>query len=327
MAKRNESMTESWGRKREILAALSGKQFVSGEVLAKQAGISRTAISKHIDSLEYYGVEIFRVKGKGYKLATPVSLIDEDSLTGSLKHRCFYFNELPSTNTFLLKHVAELTSGDICIAEYQSLGRGRRGRNWVSPYGCHLYCSMYWKLELGMSQTSGFSLVVACSLVKVLQSFGIDDLGVKWPNDIYLNNKKLAGVLIEMSGQVDSECHLVVGIGINISMSQSQGDKIDQAWSDLSANPSCPSKTKLAIALQKQLHKDFSTFDELGLNAFLGRWQAVDVFFGKQVKLLMGDNQVQGVCKGIDESGAILLETDEGIKAFVGGEISLRSVI
>ena len=318
-------MIEQWGRKREILTALAGAQFVSGEALAKQAGISRTAISKHIDSLEDYGVEIFSVKGKGYKLANPVSLIDEEQLTSSLNHRCFYFDELPSTNAFLLKHVHELTSGDICIAEYQSAGRGRRGRSWVSPYGCHLYCSMYWKLEQGMSQASGLSLVVACSLVKVLQSFGIEDLGVKWPNDIYLNNKKLAGVLIEMSGQADSECHLVVGIGINISMSQSQGDKIDQAWSDLSANPCCPSKTELAIALQKQLHQDFSTFEQLGLTAFLARWQEVDVFFGKQVKLLMGDNQILGICKGVDESGAILLETDNGTKAFVGGEISLRS--
>lgn len=318
-------MIDQWGRKREILTALAGAQFVSGEELAKQAGISRTAISKHIDALEDYGVEIFSVKGKGYKLANPVSLIDEDQLTRSLNHRCFYFDELPSTNAFLLKHVHELTSGDICIAEYQSAGRGRRGRSWVSPYGCHLYCSMYWKLEQGMSQASGLSLVVACSLVKVLQSCGIEDLGVKWPNDIYLNNKKLAGVLIEMSGQADSECHLVVGIGINISMSQSQGDKIGQAWSDLSAHPSCPSKTDLAIALQKQLQQDFSTFEQLGLTAFLPRWQEVDVFFGKQVKLLMGDNQIEGICKGVDESGAILLETDNGIKAFVGGEISLRS--
>ncbi len=320
-------MTEQWGRKREMLAALSGQQFVSGEVLAKQVGISRTAISKHINSLKQYGVEIFSVKGKGYKLATPVSLIDEDCLTRELKQRCFYFNELPSTNAFLLKHVTELTSGDICIAEYQSSGRGRRGRNWVSPYGCHLYCSIYWKLELGMSQASGLSLVVACSLVKVLQSFGIDDLGVKWPNDIYLNNKKLAGVLIEMSGQADCECHLVVGIGINISMSQFQGDKIDQAWSDLSAVTCCPSKTQLVIALQKQLHHDFSIFEVQGLNAFLERWQAVDVFLGKQVRLLMGESLINGICKGIDKSGAIVLETDEGIKAYVGGEISLRSVI
>ncbi|QFU24913.1 bifunctional biotin--[acetyl-CoA-carboxylase] ligase/biotin operon repressor BirA [Shewanella eurypsychrophilus] len=318
-------MIEQWSRKREILAALSGQQFVSGEELAQQAGISRTAIGNHISSLEGYGVEIYSVKGKGYKLANPVSLINEAKLTSSILSRCFYFDELPSTNAFLLKHVEELSSGDICIAEYQSAGRGRRGRNWVSPYGCHLYCSMYWKLEQGMAQASGLSLVVACALVEVLKCLGIDDLGVKWPNDIYLNNKKLAGVLIEMSGQPDSECHLVIGIGINISMSHAQGDKIDQAWSDLSDNPSCPEKTDLAVALQKQLKIDLETFQNDGLTAFLERWKAVDIFFGKQVKLLMGDNEINGICKGIDSTGAILLETDKGLVPFVGGEISLRS--
>ncbi|WP_076416876.1 bifunctional biotin--[acetyl-CoA-carboxylase] ligase/biotin operon repressor BirA [Shewanella sp. UCD-KL12] len=317
-------MIEQWSRKREILASLSNQQFVSGEELAKQAGVSRTAIGNHISSLEEYGVEIYSVKGKGYKLANPVSLINEEKLRSASSSRCFYFDELPSTNGFLLKHVEELSSGDICIAEYQSSGRGRRGRNWVSPYGCHLYCSMYWRLEQGMAQASGLSLVVACALVKALTSLGIDGLGVKWPNDIYLNGKKLAGVLIEMSGQADSECHLVIGVGINISMSQEQGDKIDQAWSDLSQSLVCPDKTDLAIALQKQLKSDLEQFQTEGLTPFLSRWAAVDIFMGKQVKLLMGDNEVRGICRGIDTTGAILLDTDEGVVPFVGGEISLR---
>ncbi len=317
-------MIEQWSRKRDILAALTDKQFVSGEELAKQAGISRTAISNHISSLEDYGVEIYSVKGKGYKLANPVSLINEEKLTSSTDNRCFYFDELPSTNAFLLKHVEELSSGDICIAEYQSAGRGRRGRNWVSPYGCHLYYSMYWKLEQGMAKASGLSLVVACALVDALKRLGVDDLGVKWPNDIYLNGKKLAGVLIEMSGQPDSECHLVIGVGINISMPQAQGTKIDQAWSDLSEAPSSQEKTNLAIGLQKQLKHDLETFQSEGLDAFLERWKAIDQFYGKKVKLLMGENQINGVCKGIDATGAILLETDKGLIPFVGGEISLR---
>lgn len=318
-------MVEQWCRKREILAALSGQSFVSGEELAKQCGVSRTAISNHIGSLEDYGVEIYSVKGKGYKLANPVSIINEEKLKSKIKNRCFYFDELPSTNAFLLKHVDELNSGDICIAEYQSAGRGRRGRNWVSPYGCHLYCSLYWKLEQGMAQASGLSLVVACALVDTLKAFGIEGLGVKWPNDIYLNNKKLAGVLVEMTGQADSESHLVIGIGINLSMSKSQGEQIDQAWSDLSDHIDCPEKTELVIALQKQLSEDLVKFEQDGMHAFLERWQAMDVFYNKNVKLLMGNNQVNGICKGIDNQGAILLETNKGIESFVGGEISLRS--
>ncbi|WP_065204682.1 bifunctional biotin--[acetyl-CoA-carboxylase] ligase/biotin operon repressor BirA [Shewanella woodyi] len=318
-------MIDQWQRKREILSVLDSEQFVSGEALAAKLGVSRTAIANHISALEEYGVEVFSVKGKGYKLANSLSLIDETLLKEAVTQRCFYYDEIPSTNAFLLKHCEELSSGDICVAEYQSAGRGRRGRTWVSPYGCHLYCSMYWNLSQGMAQATGLSLVVACSLVKVLNNFGIDGLGVKWPNDIYLDNKKLAGVLVEMNGQADNECHLVIGIGINMSMSRAQGDKIDQPWSDLSQSRVVPSKTELTISLQRQLNEDLTLFEKEGLSAFLTRWKEADIFDGKHVKLLMGEQRIDGVCQGIDKTGSILLKTDKGVESFVGGEISLRS--
>lgn len=319
-------MVEHWNRKREILTTLADGHFVSGETLAKQLGISRTAIGKHISALEGYGVDIFSVKGKGYCLSNPVSLIDEQRLTQALDKRCFYFDDIPSTNAFLLKHTEELESGDMCIAEYQSAGRGRRGRVWVSPYGCHLYCSMYWTFSQGMAQAMGLSLVVACSLVRVLEDLGIGELGVKWPNDIYLNRKKLAGVLIEMTGQADSECNLVIGIGLNMSMAVSHGEQIDQPWSDLSDQGAMPDKTGLAIALQKQLYQDLQLFEREGLTAFMKRWEQADLFYGETIKLVMGNQEMTGVCRGVDDQGAILLETASGIKSYVGGEISLRRV-
>lgn len=318
-------MTDHWARKRQILMALANEQFVSGEMLAQLIGVSRTAIANHISALEEYGVDIYSVKGKGYKLVNPVSLVDEDKLTEATNNRCFYFNELASTNAFLLKHIDELESGDLCVSEYQSAGRGRRGRTWLSPYGCHVYTSMFWSFPQGMAQAMGLSLVVACSLVKVLETFNVDGLGVKWPNDIYLNGKKLAGVLVEMSGQTDSECNVVIGIGINMAMPNAQGDAIDQPWSDLSELDSKPNKTDLVIALQKQLQADLRLFEAQGLAAFMMRWQAADLFLNEAVTLSMANNQVAGICKGIDEKGSILLETNQGIEAYVGGEISLRS--
>ena len=130
--------------------------------------------------------DIYSVKGKGYRLNGSLSLVDESVLKANISNRCFYFDEIPSTNAFILKHAEDLVSGDICVAEYQSAGRGRRGRVWVSPYGCHLYFSMYWQFPQGMAQAMGLSLVVACSIVSVLQQLGVDGVGVKWPNDIYL---------------------------------------------------------------------------------------------------------------------------------------------
>ena len=322
-------MTDQWTRKRQILALLSDTTeavsgFVSGERIAEALGISRAAVSKHIDALEALGVGVYSVKGKGYKLESPVSLIDESALVAGIDNRCFYFDETDSTNGFMLAHAAELVSGDICVAEYQSAGRGRRGRTWVSPYGNHLYCSLFWRFNQGMAQAMGLSLVVGCSLVEVLTRFGVTNIGVKWPNDIYLDHKKLAGILVEMSGQADSECNLVIGIGINMSMSAAQADRIDQPWSDLSTLETMPNKTELMIALQKQLKVDLQLFEKQGLKAFTQRWQAADLFMNQAVKLLMGENVVEGICRGIDDQGALLLENANGVTAYVGGEISLR---
>ncbi|MGI2219619.1 bifunctional biotin--[acetyl-CoA-carboxylase] ligase/biotin operon repressor BirA [Shewanella baltica] len=318
-------MSDNWGRKRQILALLSSGQFVSGEQLATELGISRAAVNKHIDALETYGVAIYSVKGRGYKLANPISLIDASRLVQSIDNRCFYFDEIASTNGFMLSHTTELKNGDVCVAEYQSAGRGRRGRTWVSPYGHHLYFSLFWTFPQGMAQAMGLSLVVACTLVEVLKSFGVENIGVKWPNDIYLDNKKLAGILIEMSGQADSQCQLIIGVGVNMAMSEAQGKGIDQPWSDLSDLVDMPDKTALVIELQKQLKRDIQLFEREGLAAFKARWQAADLFYGREIRLIMGDTSVEGICRGVDEQGAVLLETADGVQAFIGGEISLRA--
>lgn len=319
-------MKDSWLRKRAILKYLAAGDFVSGEWLATELGVSRAAVSKNIAGLEQYGVEIYSVKGRGYKLASPLSLIDEERLIAGIDNRSFYFDDLDSTNAFMLKHAGELTSGDICVAEYQSAGRGRRGRRWQSPYGSHLYCSMYWCFPQGMAQAMGLSLVVACSLATVLENNGVTEVGLKWPNDIYYQHKKLAGVLIEMSGQADSECNLVIGIGMNLAMPSQQAEHINQPWSDLSESGIELDKTELVIALQKQLQLDIRLFEQQGLSAFMVRWQASDIFYGQPIQLILGDKVIKGLCRGIDSAGAVILENDDGMQTFVGGEISLRGM-
>ena len=319
-------MAEQWHRRRQILAALNQTDsFLSGEALAKQLDVSRATISNHIDALEQAGVGIFSVKGKGYKLEKPVPLIDGDKLIHQIDNRCFYFDEIDSTNSFMLKHAEELKSGDICIAEYQSAGRGRRGRKWASPYGSHLYTSMLWRFSQGMAQAMGLSLVVGCSLAKVLDELGLNDVAVKWPNDVYLEGKKLAGILVEMSGQADGECQIVIGIGVNLAMPTTAAEQIDQPWADVLTQQALPDKTEFAIALHKQLKADIQRFEQQGLEAFIERWHCVDLYRDKAIKLLMADNAIEGICRGIDAQGALLLEVDGEVKAFVGGEISVRA--
>ncbi|MBM7074141.1 bifunctional biotin--[acetyl-CoA-carboxylase] ligase/biotin operon repressor BirA [Shewanella sp. 202IG2-18] len=319
-------MAEQWHRRRQILAALNQTDsFLSGEALAKQLDVSRATISNHVDALEQAGVGIYSVKGKGYKLEKPVPLIDGDVLVHKIDDRCFYFDEIDSTNSFILKHAEELKSGDICIAEYQSAGRGRRGRKWASPYGSHLYASMLWQFPQGMAQAMGLSLVVGCSLASVLKKLGLDDVAVKWPNDVYLEGKKLAGILVEMSGQADGECNVVIGIGVNLSMPTTAAEQIDQPWADIVSQQALPDKTEFAIALHQQLKADIQQFEQSGLPAFIERWQKVDLYCDQPIKLLMADNVTEGICRGIDTQGALLLEVDGEVKAFVGGEISVRA--
>ncbi|RYV02459.1 biotin--[acetyl-CoA-carboxylase] synthetase [Shewanella sp. OPT22] len=319
-------MAEQWHRRRQILAALNRTDsYLSGEALAKQLDVSRATISNHVDALEQAGVGIYSVKGKGYKLEKPVPLIDGDSLVHQIDDRCFYFDEIDSTNSFILKHAEELKSGDICIAEYQSAGRGRRGRKWASPYGSHLYASMLWQFPQGMAQAMGLSLVVGCSLASVLKKLGLDDVAVKWPNDVYLEGKKLAGILVEMSGQADGECNVVIGIGVNLSMPTTAAEQIDQPWADIVSQQALPDKTEFAIALHQQLKADIQQFEQSGLSAFIERWQKVDLYCDQPIKLLMADNVTEGICRGIDTQGALLLEVDGEVKAFVGGEISVRA--
>ncbi|MEZ9142619.1 MULTISPECIES: bifunctional biotin--[acetyl-CoA-carboxylase] ligase/biotin operon repressor BirA [unclassified Shewanella] len=317
-------MNEHWDKKAQIIGLLDHTEFISGELIAQQVGLSRTAVNNHIAQLETYGVDIFSVKGKGYKLANQLPIFDKSKLVNNIENRCFYFHEIESTNAFMLQHADELKNGDICIAEYQSAGRGRRGRQWVSPYGQHVYASLFWRLNQGMNAAMGLSLVVACSIVTSLKAFGVDGLGVKWPNDIYRDNKKLAGILIELSGHSIDECNLVIGFGINMSMSEQHAEQIDQPWSDLTSLNSMPDKTELLTAIHKQLKIDLMQFEAEGMEPFISQWQEYDLFYDKQINLLMAPNNVTGTCKGIDKQGAVLLEHNGVITSYIGGEISLR---
>ncbi|WP_285163862.1 bifunctional biotin--[acetyl-CoA-carboxylase] ligase/biotin operon repressor BirA [Shewanella goraebulensis] len=318
-------MNEHWDKKTQIIELLDHKEYISGEVIAQKVGLSRTAVNNHIAQLADYGVDVFSVKGKGYKLPKQLPLFDKTKLIDNIENRCFYFNEIGSTNAFMLQHTDELKNGDICIAEFQSAGRGRRGRQWISPYGQHVYASMFWRLSQGMNAAMGLSLVVACSIVSALKEFNVDGLGVKWPNDIYRDNKKLAGILIELSGHSIDECNLVIGFGINMSMSDLHAQLIEQPWSDLTSLNSMPDKTAMLIAIHKQLKVDLTRFELEGLEPFIPHWQEYDLFYNKEISLLMAPQSVSGVCKGIDKQGAVLVETDGVISPYIGGEISLRA--
>ncbi|MGC9402661.1 bifunctional biotin--[acetyl-CoA-carboxylase] ligase/biotin operon repressor BirA [Vibrio genomosp. F10] len=321
-----------------ILQTLSQGGFHSGQELGEQLGISRAAISKHIKGIQAWGVDVFSVQGKGYQLSKPMQLLDEALLKSQVTTPLELVPIIDSTNQYLLDRVDQLESGSVCIAEYQAKGRGRRGREWVSPFGSNLYLSIYWRLDAGMAAAMGLSLVVGVAIVEALEKIGIDGVKLKWPNDLYFEDKKLAGILVEMSGQAGAAANLVIGMGINLNMAndsqninQNVTQKITQPWVSLSEvcdaqpHPQTFDRNDLAVTLVNTLQSTLNDYELYGMTGFVERWNRLDNYLGRKVKLVMGSREIEGISKGIDAQGAVLLETDQGVERFIGGEISLRN--
>ncbi|WP_421239362.1 bifunctional biotin--[acetyl-CoA-carboxylase] ligase/biotin operon repressor BirA [Aeromonas enteropelogenes] len=309
-----------------LISLLSDGQFHSGEQLGEQLGISRAAVSKHMAALKGLGLDLFSLTGKGYRLAVPLALYDQAQLQALAPMAPIHcFPVIDSTNQFLLERVNQARAGECCLAECQTAGRGRRGKPWISPFGCQLILSMYWRLEQGMAAAMGLSLAVGVAVVEALESLGYQGVELKWPNDLYYQGRKLAGILVEMSGSAGASCHLVIGVGLNLAMPAREGERIDQAWAELRhINPELVDRNQLAARVIERLQIAMQTFEQRGLGSFVDAWNRLDHFAGRPVRLLMGDQEVRGIARGIDDRGALRLETEEGIKFYLGGEISLR---
>ena len=219
----------------------------------------------------------------------------------------------------------QLAQGQVCLAEFQSAGRGRRGRKWISPFGSQIYLSMYWYLEQGLSAAMGLSLVTALAVSDAIKSVCKVQVQLKWPNDIYLGGIKLAGILIDLEGQALEPSHSIIGIGLNLDMPEQAGKQIDQDWTDLQSH----SKDKidrnlLSAELVYYLVKRLEQHQHDGLSIMLDEWHAQDFYLNKRVKLLTGERTTKGICRGVNNQGALMLEVDGQIKPIYGGEVSLR---
>lgn len=320
--------------KEDLIKALASGEFVSGQGLAETLGVSRAAISNHVSNLEALGLDVFKVRGKGYQLAQPIELLDRmkvvEHLTSSQNNNVVeVHNIIDSTNNYLMRKLPnQVVQGQVCLAECQLAGRGRRGKEWVSPFGSHLYLSLYHKLDQGMSQAMGLSIACALAVAATISSLYSVDVELKWPNDIYINGKKLAGILIDLEGQATGECHSVIGIGVNVSMPAQVKSRIDQPWIDLSTALDINiDRNLLAATLIFNLQERVNQHKKSGLQNMLDLWHKHDLFLNKAVKLITGTNEKQGVCRGINEQGALLLEVDGETKPIYGGEVSMRGLM
>ncbi|MDL4915644.1 MAG: bifunctional biotin--[acetyl-CoA-carboxylase] ligase/biotin operon repressor BirA [Enterobacterales bacterium endosymbiont of Blomia tropicalis] len=308
-----------------LIEALADGEFHSGEQLGEMLGMSRAAINKHIQTLKSWGLDVYTVTGKGYSLPASIILLDEKEIISRLNQpRLTVIPVIDSTNQYLLDRMDELRSGDVCLAEYQQAGRGRRGRQWFSPFGANLYMSMYWRLEQGPAAAMGLSLVIGIVMAETLQALGAEKVRVKWPNDLYLNDRKLAGILVELTGKTGDAAQIVMGAGINLAMRSAEGSQINQGWINLQEANVNINRNELAAKLINSLREALPVFERDGLKPFIKRWAALDNFINRPVKLLIGDKEIHGIARGVDEQGGLLLEQEGQVKSWIGGEISLR---
>lgn len=310
-----------------LVNILSDGEFHSGEQLGERLGMSRAAINKHIQTLRDWGIDVFTVPGKGYSLPEPIQLLDADFIRSHVTSgNIAVLPVIDSTNQYLIERIESLQSGDVCLAEYQQAGRGRRGRQWFSPFGANLYLSMYWKLEQGPAAAVGLSLVIGIVMAEVLHALGAGQVRVKWPNDLYLHDRKLAGILTELTGKTGDAAHIISGAGINLTMRNVQENVINQGWINLQEAGIAINRNQLAVELINALRNALIIFEQEGLKPFLSRWEKLDNFINRPVKLIIGEREILGISRGINEQGALMLEQNGVITPWMGGEISLRGI-
>lgn len=321
-------------KQKKILSLLADGEFHSGTELAELLGVSRSTICKQLSGLAALGLHHSAVSGKGYRLDKPLELLESSKINAVLNDQnkvliptLEIHDSLDSTNSYLMEHSRNnAESGFVCFAEHQTAGKGRRGRQWVSPYGSNIYVSMLWRFQQGgITSTAGLSLAIGVAVIRALKLYGINDVGLKWPNDIYSQGKKLGGILIEVSGEADGPCAAVIGLGLNLFLPEHQAQTITQAWTDLTQiSGEIPVlRNQLAGTLLNEMLAVTNGFEMDGIKAYLDEWRSYDCLKGKAATLFIGQQQIEGIVEGIDDKGLILIKKPDGlVQAFASGEVS-----
>lgn len=313
----------------QLIGLLSDGRFHSGEALGVKLGISRAAVWKRIEGLVVAGVEVERVRGKGYRVPGGLQLINGEQLSESASLPVEVLLTTGSTNADAL---ARLQAGQhapfALLAEHQSAGRGRRGRTWSSPFANNIYLSVAWRFEVGAPRLEGLSLVVGVVIAEALAAAGLDErVTLKWPNDILIDGRKIGGVLIELSGNLEDACTAVIGIGVNGRLSVTGSAVIEQPWTDFyQAAGQSMERTAFAADLLQRLVAALADFSTTGFADWRERWLAFDALAGQKVTLSTLASSISGIAEGVDHSGALLLRINGELQSFHGGEASLRPV-
>lgn len=313
----------------QILALLADGRFHSGEDLGRALGVSRAAVWKQLARLRTAGVPLQAVRGRGYRLPEPLELLSAANIRGQLSaaararlDRLDVLQETDSTSAWLRRHRAPGQTW-ACLAERQTAGRGRRGRAWVSPFAGNLYLSLGWRFEGGPAALGPLSLVAGAATAEAIEAETGVAVGLKWPNDLYIGDRKFGGLLVEMAGEPAGPCDIVLGVGINLHMPEAAARGIDQPWTDLGRHAATPpGRNRLAAAVLEALLQALPMAGDAG--HWLAAWRQRDCLRDRPVRVCEGERIREGIARGIDDQGALLLEEPQGLRPVAAGEVSIR---
>jgi BirA family biotin operon repressor/biotin-[acetyl-CoA-carboxylase] ligase len=316
-----------------LLRRLADGRFHSGEALATEFGMSRANICNVLAHAETLGIALHAVRGRGYRLPTAIEWLDAGAIAthlGSLREAfdVRVLDSVDSTNRALLAAAQQgAASGTLVCAEHQQQGRGRRGRPWHSVPGGSLTFSLLWRYDTGLQSLAGLSLAAGLAVARAVNRHSAHPVGLKWPNDVVVGPRKLAGILVEVQGDLDGTAFAVVGIGVNVRLGEAQREGIDQAVVDLAELGVTVGRNRLLAECLAELHAVGEQFRAHGFAALREAWQELDVYAERPVVLTMPDSRtLRGVAAGVDDTGALRLRGEDGAEPVTlsGGEMSLR---
>lgn len=314
-----------------LLRELADGEFHSGEAMARQLGMSRASVHNALRDVARFGVALHRVRGRGYRLSRPLCWLDKAQIVAAAGAAQAALDIdivecATSSNALLLQAASQGASGGRVLAvEWQSAGRGRLGRNWHAGLGGALTFSLLWRFECGLAALSGLSLAVGVALMRALRELGVQDAGLKWPNDVMLPSGKLAGILLEAQGDMLGPSAVVIGIGLNLAAPM-QVEDIGQAVGDLLAcGVPLGQRNQVLGLLLKHLLAVLREFSAQGFTALRHEWESAHIYTNRPVEMLLPDgSRIAGIALGVTNEGALRVETEAGVREFHSGEVSLR---
>jgi BirA family transcriptional regulator, biotin operon repressor / biotin---[acetyl-CoA-carboxylase] ligase len=288
-----------------LVARLADGDWHSGERLAQQAGLTRAGLARRMAKLAEWGLQPEARHGLGYRLPAALELLDAAALSAQAPAgwAVRVAAALESTSSALLD-ADPAQDPQALFAEYQSAGRGRRGRGWISPFAANLMLSVAWSFPLWPRDLSRLPLAVGVAVARAVQAACGVDLQIKWPNDLYLQERKLGGVLIEHRGETGGACRVVIGVGLNVAMREAT---LDQPWISL-AEVQPVSRNRLAAALLQELDTLLAGYATQGFAPHAAAWSERDLTRDRAVRVLMAQRELEGIARGVDEQGALLVE-------------------